>query len=292
MAFSVGVTPGSLKVESHLKDGRNAVPALFMNDTQVMCHLTHGFNKTAATLDQAITDQAWRARADFQLTTANRAEIDKFDFGFIQIMFEGGFLIDYAGRKRQLGSVRISPPIQDETYLDSNVAHTPWTEDASARVNLVGDRVTCFTGDHPAFLAKRQVDNFHPSFGGSAAVQNEFFFISHRMDFITVLTQLEKATLQQEALASFRWRLHYTFEVKYRSGRPLVTSLSKLQFEPAKLGPPTDFTPDEKKVFDSRSGKFFNTVAPLKLRAAMERNSSARDDRPEWGLTVPADFFA
>jgi len=290
MAFSVSIKPGTLTVDSHLKDGRNALPNLKIGDESVICHLTHGFNPGATTLDQAIVDQAWRARADFQLDTADKVEIDKFDFGFIQIMYQGGFLLDYAGRKTQLGSVRISPPIEDEVYLDSNPTHTPWTEADAARVNLVGDRITCFTGDHPAFLAKRQVQNLDPSFTGSLAIDNDFFAIVHKMHFLTVLAQFEKKTLQQEALASFRWRLTYHFEVKYKSGRPSVRNLSKIEFEPAKLGQPA-FSPDEKKVFDARSGRFFNTVAPLELRRAMIKGSPARDDRPQWGLNIPADFF-
>ena len=112
------------------------------------------------------------------------------------------------------------------------------------------------------------------------------------MDFITVLAQFEKKSLKVQALASFRWQLRYRFEVKYVNGSAVVRNASSIKFDPqAKIGDP-GFDGDEKKIFDSRSGLFFNTVAPGKYRAALQRGSTARTESDTWFLNVPKDFFS
>jgi hypothetical protein len=269
----------------------------------VVCHLTQGFNSAAVpnsefgsvtdgSIDKAISEPAWRAKAEFQLDTDDSSQIDQFEFGFIQIMFDGLFLLQYAGAKRALGAISIQPDFQNEHYLDSNPSHTPWTLPPADRQIVIGNRVTCFTGDHPAFLAKRRTENFHPTFETSAAVDNHFQFINHGMHFITVLAQFEKRTLKVEPLASFRWDLKYLFEVKYLNRAAIVSNGSILRFDPrAKVGVP-DFNGDEKKIFESRSGQFFNTVAPPKYRAALQKGSPFRTESDEWFLNVPRDFFA
>jgi len=300
----VAVVPGSIKftMPDAGLEGRKPRPALFVNSSHVVCHLTHGFNAGGVpndefgsvnngSIDRAISEAAWRAKAEFRLDTSDKAEIAKFEFGFIQIMSDGQFLMQYAGARPPLGSLAISPDFQNTTYLDSNPAHTPWTLPPADREILIGDRIVCFTGDHPAFLAKRRTENFHRNFGNSAAIDNHFQLISHSMDFITVLAQFEKKSLQVQALASFRWQLRYRFDVKYVNGAPIIRNASSIKFDPqAKIGDP-GFSGDEKKIFDSRSGLFFNTVAPGRYRAALQRGSSARTESDTWFLNVPRDFF-
>ena len=204
----VAVVAGSIKftMPDAGLEGRKPRPALFINSSHVVCHLTHGFNSAGVpnnrfgsvndgSIDRAISEAAWRAKAEFRLDTSDKAEIAKFEFGFIQIMFDGQFLMQYAGAKPQLGSLAIAPDFQNTFYLDSNPAHTPWTLPPADREILIGDRIICFTGDHPAFLAKRRTENFHPSFGDSAAIDNHVQLISHSMHFITVLAQFEKKSL-------------------------------------------------------------------------------------------------
>jgi hypothetical protein len=300
----VAVVAGSIKftMPDAGLEGRRPRPDLFMNSSHVVCHLSHGFNAGGVpsnefgsvnngSIDRAISEAAWRAKAEFRLDTSDAAEIAKFEFGFIQIMFDGQFLMQYAGAKPQLGSLSIQPDFQNAFYLDSNPTHTPWTLPPADREILIGDRIICFTGDHPAFLAKRRTENFHRSFGDSAAIDNHFQFISHSMHFITVLAQFEKKTLAVQALASFRWQLKYQFEVKYLNGTPIIRNASTIKFDPAaKIGDP-GFNGDEKKIFDSRSGLFFNTVAPGRYRAALQKGSSARTESDTWFLSVPKDFF-
>jgi hypothetical protein len=300
----VAVVAGSVKftMPDAGLEGRKPRPNLFINSSHVVCHLSHGFNPAGVpnnefgsvnngSIDRAISEAAWRAKAEFRLDTRDKAEIAKFEFGFIQIMFDGQFLMQYAGAKPQLGSLAIAPDFQNTTYLDSNPAHTPWTLPPADREILIDDRIICFTGDHPAFLAKRRTENFHRNFGDSAAIDNHVQFISHSMHFITVLAQFEKKSLQVQALASFRWQLKYQFEVKYVNGTPVVRNASTIKFDPqAKVGDP-GFNGDEKKIFDSRSGLFFNTVAPGKYRAALQRGSTARTESDTWFLNVPRDFF-
>jgi hypothetical protein len=283
-------------------EGRKPRPDLFINSSHVVCHLTHGFNAAGVpnnefgsvnngSIDRAVSEPAWRAKAEFRLDTRDKTEIDKFEFGFIQIMFDGQFLMQYAGARPQLGSLSIQPDFQNTFYLDSNPAHTPWTLPPDQRQILIDDRIICFTGDHPAFLAKRRTENFHPGFGNSAAIDNHVEFISHSMHFITVLAQFEKKTLQVQPIASFRWQLKYQFQLRYVNGTPVVQNGSSIKFDPqAKIGDP-GFNGDEKKIFDSRSGQFFNTVAPAKYRAALQRGSSARTESDTWFLNVPKNFF-
>ena len=284
-------------------EGRKPRPNLFINSSHVVCHLTHGFNSGGVpnnefgsvnngSIDRAISEAAWRAKAEFLLDTSDKAEIAKFEFGFIQIMFDGQFLMQYAGAKPQLGSLAIAPDFQNTFYLDSNPVHTPWTLPPADREIHIDNRVICFTGDHPAFLAKRRTENFHRNFGNSAAIDNHVQLINHSMHFITLLAQFEKKSLTVQALASFRWQLKYQFEVKYANGTPIILNGSSIKFDPvAKIGDP-GFNGDERKIFDSRSGLFFNTVAPAKYRAALQRGSSARTESDTWFLNVPKDFFS
>jgi hypothetical protein len=301
----VNVVPGSIKITmpKDLGDGRKPLPALFVGATSVVCHLTQGFNSagvpnnefgalTGGSIDTAINGPAWRAKGEFEIDTDNQPLLDQYEFGFIQIMFQGTFLLQYAGARPALGSIAMQPNFQDEHFLDSNPVHTPWTLPPNDRQIILNKRVTCFTGDHPAFLTKRRTENFHPSFAGSAAVDNHFQIILHSMHFITVLTQFDKRTLKPEPLASFRWNLKYRFDVKYLKGTPVVSSASELKFDPqAKLGTP-DFNGDEKKIFEARSGNFFNTVAPPKYRAALQKGSPFRTESDDWFLNVPKDFFS
>jgi len=301
----VAVVAGSIKftMPDAGLEGRKPRPDLFINSSHVVCHLSHGFNSAGVPsnefgsvnngpIDGAIAEAAWRAKVEFRLDTKDKAEIARFEFGFIQIMFDGQFLMQYAGAKPQLGALSIRPDFQNTFYLDSNPAHTPWTLPPADREILIDDRIICFTGDHPAFLAKRRTENFHPSFANSTAIDNHVQLISHNMDFITVLAQFEKKTLKVQALASFRWQLKYRFDVKYANGTPIISNASSIKFDPqAKIGDP-GLNGDEKKIFDSRSGLFFNTVAPGRYRAALQRGSSARTDSDDWFLNVPKDFFS
>ena len=101
-------------------EGRRPRPDLFINSSHVVCHLTHGFSAAGVpnnefgsvhngSIDRAISEPAWRAKAEFRLDTRNKTDIDRFEFGFIQIMFDGQFLMQYAGARPQLGSLSIQP---------------------------------------------------------------------------------------------------------------------------------------------------------------------------------------
>ena len=300
----VDIVPGSLTftMPREMPSGLKAKPRLFMNDTNVVCHLSEGFTAAGVpktsfggpggnSLLSAVTGFAWMANADFDLDTDDAAQIAKFDFGFVQMANEGQFSVEYAGAKAPLGSIALSPSISNTTFLDTEATIAPWTRPPTQRLSRAGKGVSCLTGDHPAIMFRRTAENFHPSFSGSGAVQNHFRLIRHDMDFLTVLVKSEKATLKMDPLASFRWSVKYRFDVKYKGGKPITSIMAAFDMDQAaKIGQPS-FSPDEKHIFDTRGGLLFNGLAGLKLRDAQQKGSPDRRDDPTWFLSVPKDFM-
>lgn len=299
------VIPGSVKVTmpKDRGDGRKPAPSLFMGNTAIVCHLSEGFKKERVpdtswgaqmdgSIDSAVSREAWVAKAEFDLDTDDATLINQWDYGFIQIMYAGQFYMQYAGAKSGLGSIAIEPDFQDTHYLDSNPETTPWTRPAADRQDVAGRRVTCYTGDHPAFLTKRKQENFHDGFTGSTAIENHFQVINYSMYFLTVLTRRLKIGVNKpEPLASFRWNLRYRFEVKYLQGKPNIINNSELKFDPqAKIGEP-NFNGDERKIYENTTGLFFNTSVPTRYRAALAKGSPNRKDSKTWFLNIPKDFF-
>jgi hypothetical protein len=285
--MAVNVRTGSVRIDIKPND---AHPALFAG-ASVIAHLTKGFSPAgvAAAIATgnsklAFSGQAWTATADFKLDTADKTEIGKFEFGFIQTAFSGLFNLQYAGAKRLTGGIVISPTIQNNTFLDSEVGFTPWTKPPADRQSGAGADIQCPTGDHPSVRVAPTLDNLRTK------IPNFLFALHHTTHFTTILSKFEKATFKVEAIAHFEWTLRYAFELKWRGGKPFVAAnRSTLTFSAVKPGEPGD--PDVKKIFRERSGQFYNTVVPASLVSAVTGKPPLRVDEPEWHLNVPANFF-
>jgi hypothetical protein len=138
-------------------DVQNAKPGVWKGARNAVCHLTQGFTSTPI--------GTWRADDAFTLTghvevTPGKDDtlvsLNKWQFGFIQLVRANFLGFFYAGRTKQEGSINIlyhiKPALPRAVWLDSDDQYSPWTRNVP-RFQFVAPKVTSDTGDHPAAVA-------------------------------------------------------------------------------------------------------------------------------------------
>jgi hypothetical protein len=269
-------------------DVQKATPGVWKGPRNAVCHLTHGFTSTPV--------GTWRADDAFTLTghvkvTPGQGDtlltLNKWQFGFIQLVRVNFLGFFYAGRIKQEGSIsilcHIKPALPRAVWLDSDDKCSPWKRKVP-QFQFVAPEVESETGDHPAVMAGWELPNSNTN------VTNFLFHIVDSREFWSVFTAIDPSGATHH-LAHFHWSIRHDVLFRWRGGNPDVrTTQSSFDLHENIKGRPKD--PDLQALLTNPVGPQYNPSIQQAIEQSMKSGQTPnRHDNPQWFVNVPNDFF-
>jgi hypothetical protein len=236
---------------------------------------------------------AWTATAEVGVT-GPAAEVNTWDFGFMQFQRLNALNFFYAGLRSEYGGIAVNAHLQpamiQAVCLDSDNAFSPWTHadtKGTKTFNAATGKVKVKTGDHPMHRVATMLGN------DKTGEDNFLFQLIDDRDFWTVFVARDPAgTLQH--LAHFHWHLRYEFTFKWRKAVPLATRAGRaeLKFDAPAAGAPSE--PSIQKLLKSPAQPQANSLMRQAiLQAVAKPNTPNRKDtsvNERFGV-IPKDFW-
>ena len=263
-------------------DKSGAKPDCDADQRRLRGHLTKGWDGSTWK-DDAIT---WRATVP---TTLNSAELQSWDFGFVQIAEATKFQSFYSSRIRSEGAISLDyfvpPALMNPVLLDNGerAAPAPWYRTPSG--TIVGRGIQSASGDHPGLIVPLTLENRVCSY-----VKNYLFHVIMDRRFWTVFAaRPPKGAIQY--IGHFAWRLRYEFKFVWRNDTIKLASNASIVDVPSvgTVGRPTEAS--IQSLLDSPAGPLANEAGDRAILITESGSPPVRRDLPERFFNTPSDFW-